>query len=48
MLFSAIKKREGFELKEFLFDMENAVVQNADGRSFSNEFIITFYKNIKE
>ena len=48
MLYSAIKKREGFELKEFLFDMENAVVRDADGRSFTNEFIITFYKNIKD
>jgi hypothetical protein len=48
MLYSAIKKREAFELKEFLFDMENAVVQGADGLSFTNEFIITFYKNIKD
>ena len=45
MLYSAIKKREGFELKEFLFDMENAVVQDADGLPFTNEFMITFYKN---
>jgi hypothetical protein len=48
MLFSAIKKREGFELKEFLFDMENALVQGANGLPFTNEFIITFYKNIND
>ena len=45
MLYSAIKKRESFELKEFLFDMKNAVVQDVDGLYFTNEFIITFYKN---
>ena len=44
MLFSAIKKREGFELKEFLFDRENAVVVDERGEVFTNEFIITFYK----
>jgi len=48
MLYSAIKKREGFELKEFLFDMKNAVVQDENGNPFTNEFIITFYKNIKD
>jgi len=45
MLFSAIKKRPSFELKEFLFDMENAVVQDDSGNPFTNEFIVTFYKN---
>jgi len=47
MLFSAIKKRESFELKEFLFDVENAVVNDDYGNSFTNEFIITYHKKIK-
>ncbi|MCL2434809.1 MAG: lantibiotic dehydratase family protein [Lentimicrobiaceae bacterium] len=45
MLFSAIKKRPSFELKEFLFDMQNAVVKDEQGNPFTNEFIITFHKN---
>ena len=48
MLFSAIKKRPEFELKEFLFDMENSVVRDDAGNSFTNEFIITFHKKNDE
>ncbi|MCL2289184.1 MAG: lantibiotic dehydratase family protein [Bacteroidetes bacterium] len=44
MLYSAIKKKEIFELKEFLFDMQNAIVNDDMGNTFTNEFIITFYK----
>jgi len=44
MLFSAVKKRPEFELKEFLFDMENSVVKDEEGNPLTNEFIITFYK----
>jgi len=47
MLFSIIKKRENFELKEFLFDVENAVVKDDYGNPFTNEFIITYHKKIK-
>lgn len=47
MLFSAIKKRESFELKEFLFDLENAVIKDEQRNSFTNEFVITFHKTQK-
>lgn len=48
MLYSAIKKRDTFELNEFLFDMQNAVVNDYMGKSFTNEFIITFHKKTDE
>ena len=48
MLFSAIKKRPEFELKEFLFDMENSVIRDDEGNPFTNEFIITFHKKTNE
>jgi len=44
MLFAAIKKRPNFELKEFLFDMQNSVIKDDNGNPFTNEFIITFHK----
>jgi hypothetical protein len=44
MLYSTIKNKKTFELKEFLFDMQNAVVNDDMGNTFTNEFIITFYK----
>jgi aminopeptidase N len=46
MLFSAIKKREKFELKEFLFDMENSVIQDDMENPFTNEFILSFHKTL--
>ena len=48
MLFSAIKRRPEFELKEFLFDMANSVVKDEQGNPFTNEFIITFHKKTNE
>jgi len=44
MLLSAIKKRPAFELKEFLFDLQNSVVKDDMGNPFTNEFIITLHK----
>jgi hypothetical protein len=44
MLFSAIKKQPDFSLTEFLFDMEDSIVQDEQGDPFTNEFIITFHK----
>jgi len=44
MLYSTIKKRPEFSLTEFLFNIENGVVANAQGNPFTNEFIITFKK----
>jgi hypothetical protein len=44
MLFSTIKKRPNFELKEFLFDTRNSVIKDDIGNPFTNEFIITFHK----
>ena len=41
-LFSVTKKRGSFQLIEFLFDPENAVVKNEEG-VFTNEFIFSFY-----
>lgn len=42
-LFSVIKKRNSFQLEEFLFKPETAVVKSEDG-VFTNEFILSFYK----
>jgi len=47
MLYSTIKKRPEFSLTEFLFNIENGVVADAQGNPFTNEFIITFKKNTK-
>lgn len=45
-LFSVVKNRGGFQLQEFLFNPENAVVKSADG-VFTNEFVFSFHK-VKE
>jgi hypothetical protein len=45
MLYSAIKKRPSFELKEFLFNMQDSIIKDDNGNPFTNEFIITFHKN---
>ena len=42
-LFSVIKKRSSFQLEEFLFKPESAVVREEAG-VFTNEFILSFYK----
>jgi len=44
-LFSVIKNRPGFQLVEFLFDPEKAVVKSQEG-VFTNEFILSFYKDL--
>ena len=44
-LYSAIKKRPTFNLEEFLFDSNNALIHNKKGDSFTNEFVFAFYKN---
>ena len=43
MLYSVIKKRPQFTLREFPFDMENAILKTEKG-VFTNEFIFTFHK----
>jgi hypothetical protein len=45
-LFSIIKKRPRFQLVEFLFNPDNAVVKSKEG-VFTNEFIFSFFK-VKE
>lgn len=45
-LFSIVKKRGGFQLVEFLFNPENAVVKSKEG-IFTNEFIFSFHKVIE-
>jgi hypothetical protein len=45
-LFSIVQKRGGFQLVEFLFNPENAVVKSKEG-VFTNEFIFSFHKVIE-
>lgn len=45
-LFSVTKNRPGFQLVEFLFNPDNAVVKGKEG-VFTNEFIFSFFK-VKE
>ena len=40
---SAVKKRQAFQLEEFLFNPETAVVRNPEG-VFTNEFVFAFYQ----
>ena len=42
-LLSLVKKREGFQLKEFLFKKENCVVKRGEDR-FTNQLIFSFFK----
>ena len=42
-LFSVTKNRGGFQLVEFLFNPENAVVKGKEG-VFTNEFVLSFHK----
>ncbi len=44
ILLTAVKKRHMFNLEEFLFNPETAIVK-AGKDVFTNEFIISFYKN---
>jgi hypothetical protein len=46
-LLSVIKKRSLFQLEEFPFEKEKAVVKDGAGQSFTNEFIFGFYKSPK-
>ncbi|MDR2586498.1 MAG: lantibiotic dehydratase family protein [Prevotellaceae bacterium] len=43
MLYSVVKKRTQFTLKEFPFDMENAILKNGSD-VYTNEWLFTFYK----
>jgi len=47
MLYSVVKKRQQFTLREFPFDMGNAILRNESG-VFTNEFIFTFHKKRPE
>lgn len=46
MLIDTIGNRENFTLKEFLYTDENQLVKR-NGRSFTNQFVFTFYNNQK-
>jgi hypothetical protein len=46
-LISVIKKRKSFQLEEFPFDPENALVKDENGNAFTNEFVFGFYKSQK-
>lgn len=46
-LFASVKNNSAFTLKEFLFNVKNAVVKNGDG-VFTNEFVFAFYKNVEK
>jgi len=43
MLYSVVKKRPQFILREFPFDVENAILKTKEG-VFANEFLFTFHK----
>ena len=43
MLYSVVKKRPQCTLREFPFDMENAILKNQTG-AFTNEFLFAFHK----
>lgn len=45
-LFSIVQNRGGFQLVEFLFNPDNAVVKGKEG-TFTNEFILSFHKVIE-
>jgi len=44
ILLGLIKNRQSFTFKEFLFNNSNLVVNSTEG-GFTNEFVISFYKN---
>lgn len=44
ILLSQVKNRQSFTLKEFLFNNDNLIVNGSEG-GYTNEFIISFYKN---
>ncbi|MCL2042327.1 MAG: lantibiotic dehydratase family protein [Bacteroidales bacterium] len=46
-LISVIKKRKSFQLEEFPFDPDNALVKDEHGNAFTNEFVFGFYKSQK-
>jgi hypothetical protein len=46
-LVSVIKKRKSFQLEEFPFDPDHALVKDRHGNTFTNEFIFGFYKSQK-
>ena len=47
-LLSVVKKRKSFQLEEFPFDPDNALVKDENGDAFTNEFVFGFYKSQKE
>jgi len=44
MLFSLVKKRKYFKLKEFLFSERDAIVKDVYGNPYTNQAIFSFYK----
>ena len=44
-LISVTKKRKSFQLEEFPFDANNALVKDEAGNAFTNEFVFGFYKS---
>ena len=46
-LLSVVKKRKTFQLEEFPFDPENALVKDESGNAYTNEFVFGFYKSQK-
>lgn len=46
-LISVIKKRPSFQLEEFPFDKDKAIVKDKAGRAYTNEFIFGLYKSQK-
>ena len=46
--FSVIKKRNSFRLSEFLFDTDNSMIRDTNGKPYLNECIIAFYNDKKK
>lgn len=47
-LFSIIKNRTSVVFNEFIFEPENAVIRDKEGKPYLNECIVSFYKNTEK
>ncbi|RPH33134.1 MAG: hypothetical protein EHM93_06275 [Bacteroidales bacterium] len=46
VLFDSIKKRESFKMKEFLHSPDNSPIKDENGKSYANQIVLAFHKNI--
>ncbi len=45
MFIDTVKNRQNLKLTEFIFNSTRQIVKNSSGQNFSNEIIMSFYKN---